>query len=72
MPQQVPRPLGIVLVHGYHKIDAELVAPLVRSNIESSIDLIATNKAEFAAVVKRPSILDPEGLDSAFHRFNMR
>jgi DNA topoisomerase-3 len=37
----MPTPLGIALGHSYMAIDPELVAPDLRSTIESSIDRIA-------------------------------
>jgi DNA topoisomerase-3 len=37
----VPTELGTALVHGYRVIDNELVAPDLRSSIETSVDLIA-------------------------------
>lgn len=48
----VPTQLGIVLVHGFHKIDPELVLPKVRSSIESFILNIAAGKKTFKEVVE--------------------
>ena len=36
-----PNPLGIVLVHGYLRIDPDLVLPKVRAQIEAQCTLIA-------------------------------
>ncbi len=47
----VPSNLGIVLIHGYQKIDAELALPSLRANMENKINLIAEGKAADATIL---------------------
>lgn len=48
----IPTRLGIVLVHGYQKIDSSLVLPSSRANMERELNDIASGKREFREVLK--------------------
>eukprot|EP00667_Euglena_gracilis_P009856 EG_transcript_10015 len=63
-----PSPLGLALVHALTLIDASLVLPSVRANIETQCTLIAKGKQTFEVVVARAL----EVFERKFQRFCQR
>ena len=47
----IPTKLGIMLIHGYRKVDFELIAPKMRAEVEEQLELVATGRANFQNVL---------------------
>ncbi|KAI8341296.1 DNA topoisomerase [Chlamydoabsidia padenii] len=50
--KMIPTNLGIVLIHGYQKIDTDLSLPRMRSDMEQQLSLIASGKAGHKEVLE--------------------
>lgn len=72
----IPATLGKVLVHGYQRIDPELVLPTMRSEVERHLTFIACGKADFKSVLRHAIeifrmkfqyfVMNIENMDSLF------
>ena len=47
----IPTQLGIVLVHGYQRIDSELVLPNSRANVERILNQICSGERDYKLVL---------------------
>eukprot|EP01135_Chromosphaera_perkinsii_P011275 Nk52_evm56s2367 gene=Nk52_evmTU56s2367 len=50
--KMVPTNLGVVLIHGYQKIDPDLALPTMRAAVEQQLNLIAAGKADYNSVLQ--------------------
>lgn len=49
--------VGVSLVHGYHRIDFELVLPSMRSAVEKQLSLISLKRAKFEDVLRHALVI---------------
>lgn len=48
----VPTTLGIALIHGFFRVDHELIEPTMRADVEKQLELIAKGRAEHRVITE--------------------
>lgn len=68
----IPTDLGIVLIHGYQKIDPELALPTLRSAMEKKVSLIAEGKEKDEQILKEETEVYRKKFETFIKRVRLR